>query len=107
MFWELVNTFIVEKLKKITLVRLIAERWADRGVQMAGGTDHGIDADLCDYHQFISNNLLYGCVPHWWDTRTTWFNLAVEVKGKHYNSRRHRKPRIRRTSAILGGVIAT
>lgn len=28
------------------LVRLIAERWADRGVQMAGGTDHGIDADL-------------------------------------------------------------
>lgn len=28
------------------LVRLIAERWADRGVQMAGETDHGIDADL-------------------------------------------------------------
>lgn len=28
------------------LVRLIGERWADRGVQMAGGTDHGIDADL-------------------------------------------------------------
>lgn len=26
------------------LVRLIAERWADRGVQMAGGADHGIDA---------------------------------------------------------------
>jgi hypothetical protein len=47
MICELVNTFIVEKLKKITLVRLIAEHWADRGVQMAGETDHGIDADLC------------------------------------------------------------
>lgn len=28
------------------LVTLIAERWADQGVQMAGGTDHGIDAGL-------------------------------------------------------------
>jgi hypothetical protein len=28
------------------LVTLIAERWADRGVQMVGGTDHGIDAGL-------------------------------------------------------------
>lgn len=30
----------------VDLVTLIAERWADRGVQMVGGTDHGIDAGL-------------------------------------------------------------
>jgi hypothetical protein len=35
-----------KKLGKFTLVTLIAERWADRGVQMVGGTDHGIDAGL-------------------------------------------------------------
>jgi hypothetical protein len=80
---------------------------------MAGGTDHWIDAGLCDIHSFISNDLLYHCRPL--HTSLVGFqgyaiilSLAIEKNGEqvYCNSRWHWKPRIRRMSPILGGVVA-